>query len=294
MEYLNGGINMRLAKRLISVVMAVAIIGACFAGCSSKTTEKYSKETAILGYFEEAEPFLYNVKDGKAEGFEADLWAAIFDSVKGDLKSYRFEQVEAGYTLEESGGFFDGTDREFSACLLFGAISKNTGTFNEDYSYTVPIITNRVITVVPKDSAIKTYADFAGAKVATVSSVSATAFEENAVIKNACASVVAVNTVDEALAGLGTIYDAVVVDEFTYCPTDAMKNDAYTIIDGELDTYEYVIACAKNSGWMWSINEAIREMKSEAYGDGDDFTPLVEKYFGYNASSFEYTTDGDK
>ena len=35
-------------------------------------------------------------------------------------------------------------------------------------------------------------------------------------------------------------------------------------------------------------------MKSESYGKGDEFTPLVEKYFGYNASSFDHQTDGDE
>lgn len=138
---------MKIVKRIFAVAMAVAVVASCFAGCSSKNAEKYSKDVAILGYTKEVAPFLTDVKDGKAKGFEADLWKAIFDSVKGDLKSYRFEQIDDGYTLEESGGFFDSTDREYSACLMFGAVSKNNGTFNKDYSYTEPIITNRVITV---------------------------------------------------------------------------------------------------------------------------------------------------
>ena len=58
-------------------------------------------------------------------------------------------------------------------------------------------------------------------------------------------------------------------------------------MENELDTIEYVIACAKYSGWKDSINEAIKELKDEEYGDGDTFTPLVEKYFGYNASPIE-------
>ena len=42
-----------------------------------------------------------------------------------------------------------------------------------------------------------------------------------------------------------------------------------------------------------TINEAIREIKSEDYGDGDEFTPIVKKYFKYNASKFDYKTEGD-
>ena len=283
---------MKFIKKIGAVLCAVAVIAMCFSGCSNQNAEKYSSDTAIIGYTSEASPFITNVKNGKASGFEADLWEAIFDSVKGDLKNYRFEKVNDGYTLEEDGGFYDSSDREYSACLLFGKVAKDSGTFNKDYSYTEPIISNRVITIVPKGSNIKTYNDIDGAKVAVVGTVAKSALEKNTAIYNRCASVDTI-TLDESTKTLGTKYDAVVIDELTYCPTDSAKANAYDIIDGELDTIEYVIACAKNSGWKDSINEAIREMKSEKYGDGDEFTPLVQKYFGYNASSFNYQTDGD-
>lgn len=283
---------MKFIKKIGAVLCAVAVIAMCFSGCSNQNAEKYSSDTAIIGYTSEAAPFITDVKDGKASGFEADLWEAIFDSVKGDLKNYRFEKVNDGYTLEEDGGFYDSSDREYSACLLFGKVAKNSGTFNKDYSYTEPIISNRVITIVPKGSNIKTYNDIDGAKVAVVGTVAKSALEKNTAIYNRCASVDTI-TLDESTKTLGTKYDAVVIDELTYCPTDSAKANTYDIIDGELDTIEYVIACAKNSGWKDSINEAIREMKSEKYGDGDEFTPLVEKYFGYNASSFNYQADGD-
>lgn len=279
-------------KRIISLVLCVSIIALCFAGCSSKNKEKYSNTTAILGYTEEAAPFLSDIDDGKAQGFCSDLWEAIFDSVKGDLKDYRFEQIEKGYTLEEDGGFFDSTEKEYSACLLLGAVNKNDATFNEDYSYTEPIITNRIIAVTTKNSKIKTYADFEGARVNVVSNIAGEKLEYHSAIKNACKSVEQTD-IKEALTKLdnGDI-DVIITDEFTFMPEKV--SESYAILDGELDRIEYVIACAKNSGWKDSINEAIREMKSEKYGDGDEFTPLVEKYFGYNASSFNYTTNTDK
>lgn len=284
---------MKLIKKIGAVLCAVAIIAMCFVGCSNQNAEKYGTDVAVIGYTKEAAPFIKDVKNGKAKGFEPELWNGIFDSVKGDLKSFRYEQVADGYILEEDGGFFDSNNREYSACLLFGAVSKNSGTFNKDYSYTEPIVTNRVITLVPKNSGIKSYADFSGANVAVVGDTAKTAFEKNSAISGACASVDVVSF-DNAVNELGKKYDAVVVDEFTYRPTETAKSDSFNILNGELDTIEYVIACAKNSGWKDSINEAIREMKSENYGKGDEFTPLVEKYFGYNASSFDYQADGDE
>ena len=58
---------MKIVKRIFAVAMAVAVVASCFAGCSSKNAEKYSKDVAILGYTKEVAPFLTDVKDGKAE-----------------------------------------------------------------------------------------------------------------------------------------------------------------------------------------------------------------------------------
>lgn len=283
---------MKITKRILAVIMAVLMVGACFAGCSSTTKEEYSSDIVIVGYTDEVAPFI-TMEGDKATGFAPDLFAAIFDSVKGDLKGYKFEKVEKGYELESDGGFVDSTGKEYSAGLLIGAVQKNDGTFNKDYSYTQPIITNRVVAVAPKDGAVKDYASFAGAKVAVVGDVASAAFDKNATIKNAAKSVTSVADVNDAKAQLGKSFDVLVVDEFSLYKDGANSAEGYTVLEGQLDTIEYVIACAKNSGWMWSLNEAIKEMKSEKYGNGDEFTPLVEKYFGYNASSFVYETEGD-
>lgn len=293
---------MKISKRIFAIILAVAVIATCFAGCSSNKTDKYTDTHLIVAYTESVEPFLSVDENGKGTGFVADLFEAIFDDVKGDLKTYSFEKVEEGYTLEESGGFFNSENssnkKEYSAGLMMGAVVKDEGTFNEDYSYTEPIITNRVVAVVPnnKENVIKTYNDFANAKVYVVGDVASKAFDKHAQIKNSAKSVTKVDTFELATKDFGKENNSVVIiDEFTLYKDgiDAVK-DYYVVLDGELETIEYVIACAKNSGWMWSLNEAIREMKSEDYGDGDTFTPLVEKYFGYDASSFTYTTDGDK
>lgn len=282
---------MKLAKRILSVLMVISAVAMCFAGCSSNQDEKYTDKTAVLGYTKEVAPFLTKAENGTISGFMPELWDSIFDSVKGDLKEYTFEQVDEGYTLEEDGGFINSSGKEYSACLLLGAVSKNYGTFNEDYSYTEPIITNRIITVT-KDGKVQDYSDFSGKNVAVVSDTAKTAFQKHKTIYDACAEVTDVDDINVALSDFDNgKFDAVVTDEFTYCP---LGRDNDVLLDGEFDKIEYVIACAKNSGWKDSINEAIREMKSETYGNGDDFTPLVTKHFGYNASSFDYQTDVDK
>lgn len=274
-------------KKVFSVLLCLALITLAFAGCSNSDKEKYSDTKLIVGYTEAVAPILEVDENGKATGFEGELFAKIFDSVKGDLKDYTFEKIEEGYTLEKDGGFFDSNDKEYSAGLLLG-VTTNVGTFNEDYSFTDPIITNRVIAVAAKDSDRTGYAEFNNAKVITVSEVAKTAFEKNAAISGVCKSVKAEKDINAALAKLDSgEADIVVTDEFNFMPTG--KADSYKIFEGELDRVDYVIACAKYSGWKDSLNEAIYELKSEDYGkNGDEFTPLVEKAFGYNASSFNW------
>ena len=74
---------MKLIKKIGAVLCAVAIIAMCFAGCSNQNAEKYGTDVAVIGYTKEAAPFITDVKNGKAKGFEPELWNGIFDSVIG-------------------------------------------------------------------------------------------------------------------------------------------------------------------------------------------------------------------
>ncbi len=285
-------------KKIISILLCAALICCIFAGCSSNKkkdyiAKEYSDTVLIIGYTEDAEPFIKAGKDGNAEGFIPELWKTIFDDVKGDLKQYRFEKIEKGYMLEDDGGFFDKDKKEYSAGLLMGAVVKNDGTFNEDYSFTEPIITNRIIAVTKTGGNIKSYADFKGARAVVTNDTAKAALDKNAAVRSALAKVDEGVEINKALELLdGGKADVVITDEFSFNPLE--NKDNYTVLEQELDSVEYVIACAKYSGWKDSINEAIRELKSEDYGDGDGFTPIVEKYFGYNASYFNYETDSEK
>ena len=53
-------------KQLVSVLLSALLIAAVFTGCSSGKGEKYSDSVLIIGYTENAAPFLEVSEDGKA------------------------------------------------------------------------------------------------------------------------------------------------------------------------------------------------------------------------------------
>lgn len=279
---------MKKMKKILAFTLSVMFVVLCFVGCSaSEQAEEITDETMLVAYTAETKPFLYKDENGKMAGFDVELFKAIFDSIKGDYKNYEFVQVEEGYKIGEDTAYTDKDGNEYTASIMIGAVQTNSGSFNEDYSFTEPLISNKVVTVVNQNSKIANYADLAGTNVGVVGDTASAAFDKNSTIKDGCKQV---KTYSDAAAALNDLtsgaVDAVVIDEFSL---NSVENaDSFVVLNGELDTINYVFACKKYDGLAESMNEAIYELKSLNYGDADDFTPMVEKYFGYNASDFNY------
>lgn len=281
-------------KRLASVLLCMIMVIGCFAGCSSseKETDEITDETMLIAYTEECKPFIYTDENGKLTGFDVEVFDAIFDDIKNDYKNYKFVQVDADYKVGEDTAFTDDEGNEFVAYVMAGGVMKDTGTFNEDFTFTDNIIDNRIVTVTAKDSKIKDYNGLEKQAVGVVTEQAMAALDENTTIKNNCKSVKEYSDIKAALADLdaGKI-TAVVTDEFTFCPLDSKDN--YTVLPGELDTISYVYSLKKYDWYVESINDAIYELQSPEYNDADEFTPIVEKYFGYDASNFDYVPSQD-
>ena len=54
---------------------------------------------------------------------------------------------------------------------MIGAVQKNVGSVNEDFSFTNDIITNRIITVTKSGNNISDYNDLSGKKLAVVTDI---------------------------------------------------------------------------------------------------------------------------
>ena len=279
--------NMKVFKKIFAIALCGILIASAFAGCSkSGEADKITDKTMLIAYTDEVEPFLYKDKNGKLAGFDIDLFKKIYDNVKNDTKNYKFVKVDKDYKVGDDIAYTNKDGDEFIAYTMIGAVQKNVGSVNEDFSFTNDIITNRIITVTKSGNNISDYNDLSGKKLAVVTDIAKAALDKNSTIKNNNKNTL-YPTIEDALAALdnGSV-DAVITDEFNFSPLE--NAEKYQVLNGELDKISYAFMFKKGDWVVENWNEAIYELKSPDYNDKDEFTPMVEKYFGYNASSFDY------
>lgn len=285
--------NMKVLKKIFAIALCGILIASAFAGCSkSGEADKITDKTMLIAYTDEVEPFLYKDKNGKLAGFDIDLFKKIYDNVKNDTKNYEFVKVDKDYKVGDDVAYTNKDGDEFIAYTMIGAVQKNVGSVNEDFSFTNDIITNRIITVTKSGNNISDYNDLSGKKLAVVTDIAKAALDKNATIKNNNKNTL-YPTIEDALSALdnGSV-DAVITDEFNFSPLE--NAEKYQVLNGELDKISYAFMFKKGDWVVENWNEAIYELKSPDYNDKDEFTPMVEKYFGYNASSFDYVPSKTK
>lgn len=284
---------MKVFKKIFAIALCGILIASAFAGCSkSGEADKITDKTMLIAYTDEVEPFLYKGKNGKLAGFDIDLFKKIYDNVKNDTKNYKFVKVDKDYKVGDDVAYTNKDGDEFIAYTMIGAVQKNVGSVNEDFSFTNDIITNRIITVTKSGNNISDYNDLSCKKLAVVTDIAKAALDKNATIKNNNKNTL-YPTIEDALSALdnGSV-DAVITDEFNFSPLE--NAEKYQVLNGELDKISYAFMFKKSDWVVENWNEAIYELKSPDYNDKDEFTPMVEKYFGYNASSFDYVPSKTK
>lgn len=284
---------MKVFKKIFAIALCGILIASAFAGCSkSGEADKITDKTMLIAYTDEVEPFLYKGKNGKLAGFDIDLFKKIYDNVKNDTKNYEFVKVDKDYKVGDDVAYTNKDGDEFIAYTMIGAVQKNVGSVNEDFSFTNDIITNRIITVTKSGNNISDYNDLSGKKLAVVTDIAKATLDKNATIKNNNKNTL-YPTIEDALSALdnGSV-DAVITDEFNFSPLE--NAEKYQVLNGELDKISYAFMFKKGDWVVENWNEAIYELKSPDYNDKDEFTPMVEKYFGYNASSFDYVPSKTK
>lgn len=286
---------MKIAKKILAVMLSVMIVALCFAGCSkAEEAGEIDSHTMLIAYTEEVKPFIYTDENGELTGFDVELFKTIFNDVKGENKTYEFVQVDKDYKLGEDVYCVDSEGKDCIAYIMIGGIQKDVDDVNNTLSFTNDVINNRVITVTKDGTGVTDCTTLAGKSVGVVSDVAKAALDKNATVKAGLSEVKDYADADSAIKDLeaGTI-QAIVIDEFDYYTAQADVS-ALTVLNGELENVSYVFALKKWDWYVEVINEAIYELQSPDYNDADEFTPIVEKYFGYDASSFDFVPSETK
>ena len=236
---------MNTTKKIFSILMAVALICAVFAGCSKQEggeAEEITSKTMLIAYTEEKAPFIFTNENGELDGFDVKLIKETFESFKGEYENYKFIKVDSNFRIDEDICYTDENGNEFNAVIMCGGLQKNVGTNNEDYRWSTNLIKNDVITVVKNNSEIADYNGLTGMPAAVVSDFAQSALDKNDAIKSRLASAVAYNDTAEAFGDLEKgIVNAIVIDSFTYNVYVKENNiaDYYKVLNGVLDTAEY-------------------------------------------------------
>lgn len=281
---------MKKIKKILAVVLCALTVALCFAGCSQSTVaDEITASTLLIAYTQENKPFIYE-EDGKLTGLDVEIFEKIFKGVKNDYKNYKFVEVDADYKIGEDVYCVDKDGKDCIAYIMAGGVQKNVDDINETYTFTEDIINNKVITVTKDGNGVANYTDLNGKEIGVITGTAAAALDKHATVKNGCKSVNEYKTenIAQAFADLdnGTI-KALVIDEFNYY-TAEVDRESLIVLNGELENISYVYAFKKYDWYVDSINEAIKELQDPSYNDADELTPIVEKYFGYDACNFIY------
>ncbi len=281
---------MKRFKKVLAVILCAITVALCFAGCSQSTVaEEVTSETLLIAYTQDNKPFIYE-EDGKLKGLDVEIFEKIFKGIKNDYKNYKFVKVDADYKIGEDVYCVDKDGKECIAYIMAGGVQKNVDDINETYTFTEDIINNKVITVTKDGNSVTNYTDINGKEIGVIKGTAAAALDKHSAIKAGCKSVTeySADKITQAVSDLeaGKI-KALVIDEFNYY-TAKIDRNSLIILDGELENISYVYAFKKFDWYADSINEAIKELQDPSYNDADELTPIVEKYFGYDACNFTY------
>lgn len=254
---------MKIAKKILAVVLAMMFVVACFAGCSAKDEPK---ETLVMATNASFPPYEYKDGDNFAGidvevaekiaeklGMELEIQDVEFGSIIGGVQTGKFDMGMAGITV---------TDER-----------------KESVNFTTTYAKAKQVVIVKEDSSIATLDDLKGdgsmkfgVQQDTTGDIYASDTIENGGYGED--NVIRYKTGNDAVQALvnGKI-DAVIIDNEP-AKSFVAANSGLKILDGAWVEEEYAIAVSKeNAELLDKINNALEELKN----DGTIQT-IVDKY----------------
>lgn len=278
---------MKNFKKILAVLMAIAILGAVIAGCAKKADD--NKETTAAGGDTTAaagnalkvgfdmdgfEPFGYKDEQGNWTGFDLDLANEVVKLIDGYDS---VELVPINWDTKDEEMKNGSVDVIWNGFTIEGR--------EDDYQWSKPYMKNAQVIVVAENSGIKAKADLKDKVVGTQkgsSGLDAVNADKEllSIIKDGKA--MEFDGYETALAELkqGSM-DALVIDEQVIKVKIAKgEADGYVILDDKLSEESYGVAAKKgNTELIAQIEKAL-----DTLAENGKIKEISDKYFGYDAT----------
>ncbi|MBR0467229.1 MAG: transporter substrate-binding domain-containing protein [Clostridia bacterium] len=237
-------------KKIIALLMAVAMLVLCLAGCGTKET---GKKTFTMGIDPEYPPFSYLGDDGEYTGFDVEICKAACEKLGWDFEVFGVNWDQKLVQLDAKE-----CDCVWSGMTILDSMKEAGYVISEPYYY------NTQVLVVNENSGIKSSKDLKGKTVAVQLGTSGESLlnEDLTELKDSFKELVTCDSFLKCFAELeGNAVDAVFVDYPVAKSYVAGKEDKLTIINEELGAEQYGIAFRKgDEETCKKIDNAVQEL----------------------------------
>ncbi len=224
-------------KRILSVILALALALSLFAACSTPAAAPEAEASLlgddgvfVVGFDQDFPPYGYVGDDGEFTGFDIECAKALAERLGWEI---RLQPID-----------WDAKDNELDSGAIDCIWNGFTINGREDgYEWTQPYVDNSQVIVVKADSGITDYAGLAGKVVVTQADSSAlSAINDNEELKSSFAELVEVAEYNTAMMDLeqGAV-DAVAMDVGVAKFQIADREDEFVILDEVLMAEQYGI-----------------------------------------------------
>lgn len=134
-------------KKIIALIMALAMLTLCLAGCGTKANTSDTK-TFIMGIDPEYPPFSYLGDDGEYTGFDVEICKAVCEELGWDFEVFAVNWDQKLVQLDAKE-----CDCVWSGMTILDSMKEAGYVISEPYFY------NTQVLVVAEDSGIKSSAD---------------------------------------------------------------------------------------------------------------------------------------